>query len=81
MWGPPALLPQGALTGRDQACGGPSSSPPASWDPLTYNLQGLRWRSGLGGGRSLCPALPALLSELDESLDAPHVDDLPPQIH
>lgn len=28
MWGPPALLPQGALTDRDQACGGPSSPLP-----------------------------------------------------
>lgn len=70
---------------RRLACGWSSpylsNLPPASWDALTYNLQGLRWWSGLGCGCSLCLALPALLAELDESLDAPHIDDLPPQIH
>lgn len=80
--------PERSLSGRvaqGLACGWsspyPSSPPPAFWDPLTYNLQGLRWWGGLGGGCPLCPALPALLAELDESLDTPHVDDLPPQIH
>lgn len=88
MGAPCPASPGRSLAGRvtrGLACGWssryPSSPPPASWDPLTYNLQGLRWRGGLGGGRPLCPALPALLAELDESLDAAHVDDLPPQIH
>jgi len=87
--GPPALIPrggpqlarvtQGLVRGGSSPC--PSSPHPSSQAPPTYNHEGLRWRGWLRGGCPLLPALPALLAELDEALDAPHVDDLPPQVH
>lgn len=54
------------------------SPPPA---PCTYNLLGLWWWGGLWGGCPLFSALAALLAKLNEPLNAPHVNDLPPQVH
>lgn len=76
---PAGRVTQGLARGGSSLC--PSSPPPAPQDPLTYNLQRLRWCGGLGGGRPFLPALPALLAELNEALDAPHINDLPPQVH
>lgn len=49
--------------------------------PAPYKVLGLRLGRRLRRGGPLLPPAPALLAQLDEVLDAAHVDDLAPQVH